>query len=73
MQELIKIKHINFKLKLKINKLFWDINVFNQFDVILKTSTRLWWRFNNKNHNEIKFFFYFSYLLCYKRKKIALT
>jgi hypothetical protein len=34
---------------------FWDMNIFNQFDVILKTSLRLWWRINNKNHNEINF------------------
>jgi len=29
MQELIKIKRINFKLNLKINIIFKNINVFN--------------------------------------------
>jgi len=42
MQELIKIKHVNFKfLKNQYEIRFSDINVFNSFDVIFKTSIRL--------------------------------
>jgi hypothetical protein len=52
MHELIKIEHINFKIKYN-NNFFGDINVFNLFDVIFKTSIKLSSRLNNKNHNEI--------------------
>ncbi len=42
MQELIKLKHNNFKINFNFNiKLFLELNVLNEFDVILKTSIRL--------------------------------
>jgi len=42
MQELIKLKHKFFLINFNFNiKLFLELNVLNEFDVILKTSIRL--------------------------------
>jgi hypothetical protein len=46
------LNNYNFNIKL-----FFEMYIKNNNSMLLKKpSTRLWWKFNNKNHNEVNFF-----------------